>query len=104
MPSFIVPTSTHLPVPSDTDFAALSELLLATVSASSARIYAQTLRAWQAWCIAQSIDPLDLTPRHVLAFLASAETTKATRQRQLSALRKLAQMRFILTPGVYTKR
>ncbi len=99
MSSEITPSNTHLPVPTETDFATLSELLLSTVATSSARIYAQTLRAWQAWCSDQELDPLDLSPRHVLAFLASAETTKATRQRQLSALRKLAQMRFILTPG-----
>ncbi len=99
MPSQIVPSNTHLAVATDTDFAALSELLLSTVSASSARIYAQTLRAWQNWCTEQAVDPMELTPRRVLAFLASADTTKATRQRQLSALRKLAQMRFILTPG-----
>ncbi len=99
MPSEITPTSAHLAIPDNTDFAALSELLLSTVAASSARVYAQTLRAWGSWCADQHLDPMDLTPRQVLAFLASAETTTATRQRQLSALRKLAQMRFILTPG-----
>src|SRR5690606_40328386 len=65
MPSAITPSNADLPVPDHADFAALSELLLATVAASSARVYAQTLRAWQSWCAAQGFDPMDLTPRQV---------------------------------------
>lgn len=75
-----------------------------TVAPSSARIYLQTYAAWQAWSDANGINPFDLLPANVAAFLESAETTKSTRQRQLSALRKLAQMAYILRPDDSTRR
>src|SRR5690606_12530471 len=50
------------------------------------------------WCAATGVDPFDLRPGAVTAFLSAQNTTKATRQRQLSALRKLAQMLYILEP------
>ncbi|MDX1995685.1 MAG: site-specific integrase [bacterium] len=65
---------------------------LATVAASSARIYQHTFDLWAAWCCVNQADPLDLRPASVRDFLASRQTTKATRQRQLSALRKLARV------------
>jgi integrase len=40
----------------------------------------------------------------VLAFIAEQDTTKATRQRQLSALRKLAQMLYVLSPSDQTRQ
>jgi integrase len=75
-------------------------LALQTVAPSSARIYAQTFALWRSWCAAQpqAVDPLDLRPAHVLRFLSAQNTTRSTRQRQLSALRKLAQMAYILAP------
>ena len=96
--------TTLSPTPQDSDFSAAAELTLSTVAASSARVYGQTLHKWAAWCAAQQFDPADLTPRRVLDFLNSEDTTKATRQRQLSALRKLAQMRFLLNPQDDTAR
>lgn len=99
MTSAIISTQTQALTTADNTFDELCELLLDTVADSSARVYKQTLNKWRLWCEAQQFNPLDLTPRQVKAFLSSDDTTKATRQRQLSALRKLAQMRFILTPG-----
>ena len=71
-------------------FDELVDLALQTVAASSARIYRHTFALWRAWCADNGVNPLDWRPQHVVAFLGSQDTTKATRQRQLSALRKLA--------------
>jgi integrase/recombinase XerD len=75
-----------------------------TVAPSSARIYRQTFGLWRRWCEANAVFPLDMRPATVTEFLASQDTTKATRQRQLSALRKLAQMAYILYPTDETRR
>ena len=72
--------------------------LLTLQSDASKRVYNQTYRKWLDWCINLNIDPLAYTPANVTAFLASADTTKTTRQRQLSSMRKLAQMGYILSP------
>lgn len=86
-------------------FQELSDLTLRTLSSkSSQRVYDQTFRAWAAWCGRNSHNPVQTTPAAVMAFLADAPTTKATRQRQLSAIRKLAQMAYILQPGEDTRR
>lgn len=88
---------TAITTASDDPFGKLVALTLSTVAESSARVYKQTFGLWLAWCTAQDADPLVLSPSNVLDFLKSADTTKATRQRQLSALRKLAGMLFVLT-------
>ena len=85
-------------------FDELVALALQTVAASSARVYAQTFAIWRAWCAANDMQPLDLRPRAVLAFLNAQNATKTTRQRQLSALRKLAQMAYILDPNEDSRR
>jgi integrase/recombinase XerD len=72
-------------------------LTLQTVAASSARIYGQTFNLWATYAHDAGLHPLDLRPANVLAFLAGQDVTKATRQRQLSALRKLAQMAYVLS-------
>lgn len=79
-------------------FDELTAQVARTVAASSARVYRQTFDAWRAFCAANGASLLDLRPGVVIAFLASQDTTKATRQRQLSAMRKLAQMLYILSP------
>lgn len=79
-------------------FDELTALVRNSVAPSSARVYAQTFDAWRAWCRAHDVDAFDLRPANVIAFLQSAGTSKATRQRQLSALRKLAQMLYVLHP------
>jgi integrase len=80
-------------------FNALADQVERTVAASSARVYTQTFGAWSEWCAMNGVNPLDLRPAVVTAFLAAGDTTKATRQRQLSALRKLAQMLYIVDPS-----
>ena len=85
-------------------FDELRDLTLMTVARSSARIYRQTFSLWAGWCAKNRANPLDLRPVNVLPFLNSQSVAKSTRLRQLSALRKLAQMAYILTPNDDTRR
>ena len=73
-------------------------------SANSGRVYRQTYAIWRAWCASNGLDPLDLRPAHVLPFLEQQRVVKSTRQRQLSALRKLALMHDTLNPSDATER
>lgn len=85
-------------------FTELVDMTLWSVAKTSARVYGQTLKAWAAWCDLNGLDPLDLRPAVVLEFISEGETTAATRKRQLSALRKLAQMAYVLNPTDDTRR
>lgn len=68
-----------------------------TVSSGSARVYAQTFAAWSEYCTRHALDRFtDLTPGNVWQFLADGATTTATRQRQLSAFRKFAELLAVL--------
>lgn len=78
-------------------FDELARITLAGVAASSARVYGQTYRLWRDFCRESEHNPLDMRPAPVLSFLDARPSSKATRQRQLSAMRKLAQMSFVLT-------
>lgn len=60
-------------------------------SANSQRVYKQTYSAWQTWAADNGLTPFDLLPANIRLFLTNTNTSKATRQRQLSALRRLAQ-------------
>jgi hypothetical protein len=82
----------------------VTALTLQTVAASSARIYRQTFTLWASYAHEASLHPIDLRPAHVLAFLGAQDVTKATRQRQLSALRKLAQMAWVLSGSDEARR
>ncbi|MBZ0292189.1 MAG: site-specific integrase [Anaerolineae bacterium] len=89
----------------DEVFQELVRLGLRTLeSADSGRVYQQTYKLWQAYCQQNGLSPLEMTPARVIDFLESQNTTKATRQRQLSAMRKLAQMAYVLTPDDSTRR
>lgn len=85
-------------------FDELIALTLQTVAASSARVYRQTFDLWARWCAQNGTQALDMRPAPVLAFIGAQNTTKATRQRQLSALRKLAQMLYVLSPSDQTRQ
>ncbi|MBI5959515.1 MAG: hypothetical protein HY866_12315, partial [Chloroflexi bacterium] len=72
------------------DFAALVNVTLRTLeSAASQRVYRQTFGAWENWATANGLLPFDLNAVNVAQFLIDQPVTKATRQRMLSALRKL---------------
>jgi integrase len=80
-------------------FTALMEATLKTVARTTQRVYGQTYRVWGVWCVEAGLDPLELTFANVAVFLEGQAVGKATRQRQLSALRKLAEMLAILDYG-----
>jgi len=86
-------TTTIVPI---TGFEMVMSATLKTVGESSQRVYHQTYRLWCDWCESAGIDPLTLTFGNVATFLESQSVSKSTRQRQLSALRKLAEMLAIL--------
>jgi len=70
------------------------EQTLLTVSDNSGRVYEHTYRSFRTYCEQQGLDcDQALTPEHIDRFMASENTTRATRNRQLSALRKLAYIR-----------
>ena len=82
-----------------TGFEMVMSATLKTVAESSQRVYHQTYRLWRDWCASAGVDPLTLTFGNVATFLESQSVSKSTRQRQLSALRKLAEMLAILDYG-----
>lgn len=71
---------------------------LITVSDSSKRIYEQTYRLWSDWCHNHQTPPVDFAPTNIMQFLIDQPVTKATRQRQLSAMRKLVQIAIVFNP------
>lgn len=73
-------------------------------SSATARVYRQTYSKWGVWCAQREIPTLALTPTNVLRFLAEQDVTKATRQRQLSALRTLVKIAYVLNPTDDMKR
>lgn len=77
-------------------FTDLVSIVETTVAAASARVYRQTYEKWSRWCSQHGLDQFDMTPLNVSAYLDSQDVTKATKQRQLSALRKLVEMLSIL--------
>ena len=81
-------------------FDVLVAFVLQTVAASTARIYGQTFALWRSWCLENSVQPLDVSPALVLDFLSVQNVAKVTRQRQMTALRKLTQIDYILSPTV----
>ena len=86
----------QIPLQPGHSFAELVQIVEKTVAASSARIYRQTFDKWTQWAVDNTLSPFALTPGHVAAFLDSQDATKSTKQRQLSALRKLVEMLSIL--------
>lgn len=89
--SDLVPfTPSPLSIPERFDL--IVRMTLATVAESSGRIYADTFKSWQAWATANDVDVLEVNPMTALQFLTDQDVTYTTRQRQLSALRKLTQV------------
>lgn len=73
------------------DYEAVRQAVSHDVAATTDRVYQQTYRAWQAYCEEVDLHPLALTPDNVRDFLVSKASTRATRNRQLAALRKLIE-------------
>lgn len=70
---------------------------LLTVAGDSKRVYEQTYGLWKDWSHNNRVSPLDLNPVNVNEFLIAQHVTRATRKRQLSAMRKLVQVALALT-------
>lgn len=88
----IIMAPQSLDLPAALDFGRVVEAALAGLpSANSQRVYAQTYRAWATWAQDNGLGALDLLPGNVTLFLQAANTSTATRKRQLSALRRLAR-------------
>lgn len=68
------------------------------VAASSARVYRNTFKEWLAYAEREDVDPLNLHFETVRDFLTLTPGSKATQQRRLSALRKVAEVAAILDP------
>ena len=83
-------------IASNPSFEELVRIVEKTVAASSARVYRQTFGKWARWAATNTLSPFALTPANVAAFLEGQDATKSTKQRQLSALRKLVEMLSIL--------
>jgi integrase/recombinase XerD len=61
------------------------------VAPSSARVYRDTYARWAAWAADNGVDPLDVNYSTAGAYLVTRYGTKASKQRELSALRTLAK-------------
>ena len=85
-------------------FEQLVDLVGQRRAALTTRVYRRTYALWRAWYADHGVNVLDMRPAQVLAFLAAQDVVKGTRQRQLSALRQLAQMLYILTQTDASKR
>jgi len=69
------------------------------VAPSSARVYRDTFAKWLAYADSEGIDPRDLHFENVRDFMTVTPGSKATQQRRLSALRKLAEVVAIAEPA-----
>lgn len=91
------PTQDTKELANRTPFDVMLSMALKTVRSKSKRVYSQTYSLWQAWCKTNKVHPIvDLNMPNVETFLLDAHVTRNTRQRHLSALRKLAEIIAIL--------
>jgi len=98
------PTQDTKELANRTPFDVVLSMALKTVRSKSKRVYGQTYSAWQAWCNDNNVHPIvDLNMPNVETFLLDAHVTRNTRQRHLSALRKLAEIIAILDGDIAQK-
>lgn len=65
---------------------------LNTVAIQTRRTYLTVYRSWQAWALDHALPILAWSAGNVYQFLSDQNVTQKTRQRQLSAMRKLARV------------
>src|SRR5436190_72234 len=80
-------------------FQQMTALIEQTVAPSSWRVYADTYRQWLDWCGAHNVDLFDIVPITLHDFLVERGKTTATRQRMLSAMRRVANYLAAARPG-----
>lgn len=81
------------------DYLYAIDMTMKTVAESSARVYADTYKAWQQWSVERDLDPLAVHGGNVHKFLLSRDVALVTRRRMLSAMRSLAQVLVVLEPN-----
>ncbi len=81
-------------VPASTDDAidTLLALTLATVAASTQRVYQETFDKWIDWCANHHLSPMSFHPTNIQLFIGDIDGTRKTRQRHLGALRALVRV------------
>jgi integrase/recombinase XerD len=79
--------------------APLNDSTAGIVAPSSARVYRDTFARWWQWTADHGLSPLDIRFSTVGAYLADRDGTKASKQRELSALRTLAKTLQIVDYG-----
>lgn len=88
-----------------TEYDELVSLTLRSMpSVNSQRVYGQTLKVWAVWCQEQGLDPLDLRPNIVMDYIEGLNAVRKTKNRVLAALRKLAQIMYVLKPTEDNRR
>jgi hypothetical protein len=96
--------NTRSSLPDHQHFAHLVQMTLKAIEAkTSKRAYRLTYGKWLMWCKANQFDPADLRPGYVVIFLNEQITTKASRQRHLAGLRRLAETDYTLNPSDDTR-
>jgi integrase/recombinase XerD len=73
-------------------------------SLASQRVYRDTYNKWADYCHNHGLDPMLVLPNDVTRFLNAQPVGKASKQRQLSALRKLAVMWYVTTGSEDARR
>ncbi len=86
----IIPAQQHSIQPAIDHYWQCVNAVLDNLKPSSARVYAQTYRTWQAYCHDSGYSPFGLQEMSVRTFLDSTGNKKITMQRQLTALRAFA--------------
>lgn len=107
MTNALVKVNTSKPVATSQDWDAFDEFVEATkksVAKTSKRVYAQTFNAWASWCETNNVSPLDMRLPNATKFVESGNTTKETRGRQISILRKFNRMGYAITGNENFKR
>lgn len=73
-------------------FEQLTRLVTSGKAPTSARVYQDTYNRWAAWALDNGLSPLDLHYNTVSAYLSERQVSKGSKQRELAALRTLAEM------------
>lgn len=94
MTNAIVKVNTSVPVTTSKDWAAFDELVeivKSSVAEGSARVYADTLHKWAAWCERNNVHPLNMHIQNVRKFLVQDMVGFSTRKREQYILTKAMQ-------------
>lgn len=86
-------------IPSEQRFFRLVEMANANKSESSQRVYLQTYKRWLDHCQERGLNEIELYADEIIQFIETRDTTKTTRQRELSAMRQLIDLLSILYPN-----